>query len=85
MVRIDTDNKAKLATIITMVTIDGTRRVKLSDCFIEYAQTTSSTPATNNMIQAMTALLEEPGRPGQLFPLGGGRPPEEACALLTPL
>src|SRR5688572_22359790 len=51
----DQASSPKLASMVTTVTMDGQRRVKPSDCFIEKAQTTSSTPAIMRASHATAA------------------------------
>lgn len=51
---IENDNNAKLAITVTNVMTVGTNRVNPSDCFIEKAQTTSNSPATIKLTQAIS-------------------------------
>jgi hypothetical protein len=63
-VRIDMDSKPKLAIIVAMVTALGARRLNPLDSFRKYAQTTSSSPATNRYIQA----IARPSTKGRAVP-----------------
>lgn len=70
-VRIDAASRAKLMTMPSTVIIDGIGLVKPFDCFIAKAQTISKIPAATSIIQAISAPLKEPGRPGHEFPMWG--------------